>query len=118
MLTSVCISPLSVTSSTSASVRSSSAMRCSRIASSAVATAIVPLKPLQCEFRTKVRSVDAAYNSLYDVAVVDAPSIFLFVFFVSMGLTIVMFALGLGNLPGLAAGHLHGGMGHHGAVDF
>ena len=33
-----------------------------------------------------------------------------------MGLTIVMFALGLGNLPGLAAGHVHGGFGHH--VDF
>src|SRR5437870_7838137 len=30
-----------------------------------------------------------------------------------MGLTIVMFALGLGDLPGLAAGHLHGGLGHH-----
>ncbi len=58
-----------------------------------------------------MRRVDSLHNSLYDVAVVDAPSIFLLTFLVSMGLTIVMFALGVGDLPGIS-GHGHGGVGH------
>jgi hypothetical protein len=47
------------------------------------------------------------------VAVVDAPSVFLLVFLVSMGLTIAMFALGVGSFPTVSAGHAHG-TGHHG----
>jgi hypothetical protein len=57
-------------------------------------------------------AVDPALYSLYDEIVVDPSSIFLLVFLVSLGLTIVLFALGVVDVPGI--GHADVDLGHGG----